>query len=169
MITETRHRPLSLAGRRPAKRCFIDLAVHPHFASDSAFFASQGRKLYFFTTLYVDVKERAGGSSRVAASARRTRPGGALFSLRQRSATPAPRAVDAWVFRVSLYGLQLARKMVFKFTKIAAPDTDGTDSTDRRTCARSPCLLVSCSSEQAGSSRPVPHHCHLPRPRPRWA
>jgi hypothetical protein len=31
--------------------------------------------------------------------------------------TPAPRAVDAWVFRVSLYGLQLARKMVFKFTE----------------------------------------------------
>ena len=59
MITETRL-PSNPCGR-PAIRCFTDLAVHPHFASDSAFFASQGRKLYFFTTLYVDVKERALG------------------------------------------------------------------------------------------------------------
>jgi len=43
-----------------------------------------------------------------------------LVSLHRHRTTPAPRAVDAWVFRVSLYGLQLARKMVFKFTKIAA-------------------------------------------------
>jgi hypothetical protein len=71
VITETRL-PAAFPSRvgRPAIRCFIDLAVHPHFASDSAFFASQGRKLYFFTTLYVDVKERAFGRSRVAASAR---------------------------------------------------------------------------------------------------
>ena len=40
----------------------------------------------------------------------------AFASLRQRIQTPAPRAVDAWVFRVSLYGLQLA-KMVFKLLK----------------------------------------------------
>ena len=60
MITETRYQlALPVTGDGPAKRCFTDLAVHPHFASDSAFFASQGRKLYFFTTLYVDVKEPA--------------------------------------------------------------------------------------------------------------
>ena len=73
--------------------------------------------MYFFTTLYVDVKERALGrieSRRVGEA--ETRPC-SLVSLRQRIATPAPRAVDAWVFRVSLCGLQLARKMVFKFTK----------------------------------------------------
>src|SRR3954465_1092483 len=44
----------------------------------------------------------------------------AFVSLRQHMQTPAPRAVDAWVFRVSLYGLQLARKIVFKFTKSPA-------------------------------------------------
>ena len=61
MITETRLPAPPPCGFGAGPRCFTDLAVHPHFASDSAFFASQGRKLYFFTTLYVDVKERALG------------------------------------------------------------------------------------------------------------
>jgi hypothetical protein len=81
MITETR---LPSTLRRPAIRCFIDLAVHPHFASDSAFFASQGRKLYFFTTLYVDVKERALG--RIRESPRRP---SFTRALRPRFASPA--------------------------------------------------------------------------------
>jgi hypothetical protein len=85
VITETRL-PAAFPSRvgRPAIRCFIDLAVHPHFASDSAFFASQGRKLYFFTTLYVDVKERALGSIESR------RVGEALTeALRPRFASPA--------------------------------------------------------------------------------
>jgi hypothetical protein len=118
VITETRL-PAAFPSRvgRPAIRCFIDLAVHPHFASDSAFFASQGRKLYFFTTLYVDVKERALGKIESRRVGEASRGPCGLVSLRQRMTTPAPRAVDAWVFRVSLCGLQLARKMVFKFTE----------------------------------------------------
>jgi hypothetical protein len=43
--------------------------------------------------------------------------------------TPAPRAVDAWVFRVSLCGLQL-EKMVFKFTKNRRSTSDGSDTSD---------------------------------------
>jgi hypothetical protein len=88
MITETRHRH-TLAGA-PAIRCFTDLAVHPHFASDSAFFASQGRKLYFFTTLYVDVKERAFGCREFAGRKDRQDAKAPGLSLLPRR-TPAPR------------------------------------------------------------------------------